>query len=198
MKEQQLLTYIGQFGALNEQSLGLLRDSLEFQRFERGKTLWKAGVKCDKIFFLLNGLVRLFFYNEQGEEITVYFLDGGKFLADLESYNTGSPSSVTAIAEHDVELVVFRKPVMERLEREISGWTGVLKKISEKALFEKVKLRTDLFHREAKDRYLTFLQYFPSISNQVKAAHVASFLGMSQFTLSHIKKRLIQPRFFAK
>ncbi len=195
MKEQKLLSYIGQFGNLSEESITRLRDCLEFEVFERGETLWKSGDKTEKIYFLLDGLVRLYFYNEHGDEITAHFMNGGRFLTDVESYSAGSPSSVTAIAERDTEIIVFQKSTMSRLEKEIFEWNGLLRKIIEKSLFDKVKMRTDLFHREAKDRYLAFLEYFPNVSNQVKAAHVASFLGISQYTLSHIKKRLVEPDF---
>lgn len=195
MKEQKLLSYINQFCHLDESSISLLRDSLTFQTYERGSTLWEEGEKPGEKYFLQEGLIRLYSCNEQGNEITVHFSDTGNFLADVDSYNSGIPSLVTAVAERDTEVIVFSRSILERFEKEIAEWSDLFRRITEKALFEKVKIRSDLFQREAKDRYLAFLEYFPNIANYVKAADIASFLGISQYTLSHIKKQLVQVDF---
>lgn len=195
MKEQKLLSYISQFSHLGASSIASLRDSLTFETYERGATLWEAGEKPEEKYFIQEGLIRLYSYNERGDEITVHFANAGTFMADVDSFNSGIPSLVTAAAERDTEVIVFHKPTLERLERDIPEWNGLFRKITEKALFDKVKIRSDLFQREAKDRYLAFLEYFPNVANHVKAAHVASFLGISQFTLSHIKKQLVHTDF---
>ncbi|MBT1689007.1 Crp/Fnr family transcriptional regulator [Dawidia soli] len=195
MKEQKLLSYLGKFCPLNEASISILRDSLQFETYARGQTLWNAGEKPEEKYFLLEGLIRLYSYNEDGDDITVHFSDAGNFLADLDSFNSDIPSLVTAVAERDTEVIAFHKPTLERLAREIPEWSGLLARITEKALFDKVKIRSDLFQREARDRYLSFLTYFPNVANHVKAAHVASFLGISQYTLSHIKKELLHSDF---
>jgi CRP-like cAMP-binding protein len=117
MKEQRLLAHISQFGQLNASSITLLRDSLAFKTYERGDTLWTAGEKPEEKYFILEGLTRLYSVNEQGDEVTEHFSDTGNFLADLDSYNNGIPSPVTAVAERDTEVIVFHKATLKRLER---------------------------------------------------------------------------------
>lgn len=191
METGLLLGYLEGFGHLSVDSKQKISELVEIESLERGDVLWKAGERCDKVYFINSGLVRLYFYNEKGEEITVHFIGPKKFLADIESQNTGAPSSVTASVEIATRLITFKQSAWQKLEKEIFEWSSIVRKITEKSLFDKVKMRNELFQHEAKERYRLFLTYFPSVANQVKASHVASFLGISQYTLSHIKKELV-------
>lgn len=193
--EQRLRAYLESLGGLPADAWQILTGYLEVDVYKRGEPLWKAGERSDKIYFIGSGLVRLFFFDENGQEVTVHFLTHDKFLADVDSLHSGTPSSVSAVAEEVTEVAVFKPSVLKKLEADIYEWPSLLRKVSEKSLFEKVKMRNELFQREAKERYLLFLNYFPNVTNQVKAAHVASFLSMSQYTLSHIKKELVQTDF---
>jgi CRP/FNR family transcriptional regulator, anaerobic regulatory protein len=135
-------------------------------------------------------VARLFFYNEQGEENTVHFVSQNKFVADLESLNMNTPSSVSCAAAIETEVIFLTSLALAKLNEEVFEWSDLMRKITEKTLFDKIKTRDKIFQKESKERYLSFLQLFPSVASSVQASHIASYLGMSQFTLSHIKGEL--------
>ena len=62
-------------------------------------------------------------------------------------------------------------------------------------MFDKVRVRDILSQKEAKERYKSFLELFPTIANNVPANQIASYLGISQFTLSHLKKEIAKDDF---
>jgi CRP-like cAMP-binding protein len=160
------------------------------QHFERGDYLWETGRRCENIYFINEGLVRIFYLDENGDEITVHFANKKNFVCDPESFSASEPSSVSALIETPSDVVVLDKAVRKRLEETFSDWNALLHEITEKSLFEKVKLRNQLLQSNAKERFEIFLSTFPGVANQVKAADIASYLGISQFTLSHLKKDL--------
>lgn len=163
---------------------------LEFETIRKNEYLWKAGQRCQNIYFIKSGVVRLFFYNEAGEENTVHFVSADKVIADVDSLSMNTPSSVSCAAAVDTEVVVLTASVIEKFNREVFEWTELRRRMTEKSLFDKIKVRDKIFQHEAKGRYLSFLEHFPLVASNVQASHIASYLGISQFTLSHIKGEL--------
>lgn len=187
---EAIFKYFDTFLKLSNESKELISTNLEFETVKKNDYLWKAGQKCSNIYFIKSGVERLFFYNEKGEENTVHFVSPNKFIADLESLNTNTPSSVSCMAAIDVEAIVLTYSALNKLNKEVFEWRELIRKVTEKSLFDKIKIRDKIFQKEAKERYLSFLEQFPSIANNVQASHIASYLGISQFTLSHLKGEL--------
>lgn len=188
---KKLETFLEGFGPLSEDDRNVLRSVLTIERFDQGYYLWKAGQRDEKIFFVNEGLVRLFFFDEKGDEITVHFISEKNFVADPGTFSTSAPLAVSAVVEKESEILVLDQLAQKRLEQEFFDWRVLLRKIVERTLFEKVKLRNRLVQASAKEKFEIFLSAFPGAANYLKAADVASFLGISQYTLSHLKKELV-------
>jgi CRP-like cAMP-binding protein len=187
----KLEAFVESFGPLSSDDRNVLRSVLTIQRVGRGHYLWKAGQRCEDIFFVNDGLVRLFFFDERGDEITVHLINDKNFVADPGTFSTSAPLAVSALVEKASEIIMLDRQAQKKLEHEFFDWRVLLRKIVERSLFEKVKLRNRLVQAAAKERFEIFLSTFPGDANYLKAADVASFLGISQFTLSHLKKELV-------
>lgn len=190
-----IFSYFETFLILCTESKELIASYLEFETVKKNEFFWKAGQRCNKIYFVKSGIARLFFYNENGEEITVHFVNSNKFVTDVESLRTQTPSSVSCVAATDCEITVLTHSALEKFNKDVFEWHELIRKITEKSLFDKIKTRDRIFQKEAKQRYTSFLEQFPTIAGNVQASHIASYLGISQFTLSHIKKELSQADF---
>lgn len=51
-------------------------------------------------------------------------------------------------------------------------------------------MATELFHRDAEDRYKYFISNFGQESNQIPLKDIASYLGIKQQSLSRIRKNI--------
>jgi CRP-like cAMP-binding protein len=187
----KLETFLESVGSFSKDDRNVLRSVLTLERFDRGDYLWRADQQCDKIFFINNGLVRLFFFDEKGDEITVHFINDKNFVADPMNFSSSSPLAVSALVEKPSEVLVLNRTAQSKLEREFFDWKVFVLKIIERSLFEKVKLRNRLVLANSREKFEIFLSTFPGVANFIKAADVASFLGISQYTLSHLKKELV-------
>lgn len=185
---ESIFKYFDTFLKLSYESKEQIMLHLEYEQFNKGSFLWKAGERCKHLYFIESGIARLFFYTEEGKENTVHFVNDNQFITDLESLRIQSPSSVSCMAEVDCKVIIIKSKILEKFDKEIFEWHALIRKITEKALFDKVKIRDILHQQAAKERYLSFLKLFPTIATHVPAKHIASYLGISQFTLSHVKK----------
>jgi CRP-like cAMP-binding protein len=188
--------YFDSFVKLSPESKEIISSHLEFEVIPKGEFLWKAGQLCTGLHFIRSGIARIFFYDEKGEEHTVHFVNQNVFVADLESLNSSAPSSVSCSAATDCDVIIISQGALTKFNSQVFEWHELTRKITEKILFEKIKVRDIIFQKEARERYLAFLQFFPSVAAQVPAYQVASYLGMSQFTLSHLKKEIAKSDLF--
>ena len=72
------------------------------------------------------------------------------------------------------------------------GYSGglLINKIVQKTLIKKLQKRSSLIEQDATARYLAFIENFPNIANRVPLAHIASYLGITQSSLSRIRKNI--------
>lgn len=187
---EQLINYLLQFGHLNEQQIELVKSKAIIKKIKKDEYYHEAGKIPREIIFLVEGIMRVCYYNNKGDEITKYFFDENRFIADINSYNLGIPSTEYMQAITDCEYFVLSKAAMEELSMTIIGWDAIIAKITAKGLAEKVNKISPMMTEDATERYLMFLRNFPTVANRVPLSFVASYLGITQSSLSRIRKTI--------
>ncbi|MBJ7882495.1 Crp/Fnr family transcriptional regulator [Gelidibacter salicanalis] len=154
----------------------------------KNQILVRQGDVCKFLYFIEHGMGRSYYLNENGKEITQWFFGVGKFMTSADSFFQQSPSLyylevlqdslVYSISKEDIDQLFAKYHQMEKLGRLVT--TEMLTKIVNK--LNAIQFQT------AKERYDYMLAEFPDIAHQVPLGHIASYLGMTQETLSRIRK----------
>ncbi|SHH83365.1 Crp/Fnr family transcriptional regulator [Flavobacterium defluvii] len=187
---EEFIEYILQFGNLNQQQIDLvLNNAIEIE-LKKDEYFSEAGKVSQQVGFVLNGVLRVCYYNNKGEEITKYFIDENNLVVDFESFENEIPSTVYVQAAADTKIMVFPRKNWKELSNIIVGWDAIVHKIVSRALMQKVERRSPLISEDAKTRYLKFLEIYPNIVNRVPLSFVASYLGITQSSLSRIRKNI--------
>ena len=187
---KELINYILQFGSLNEQQIDLISKKATVLDLQKDAYFSEAGKVAQQVGFVMDGIIRVCYYDNKGEEITKYFIDENNLVVDLESFDSGICSSAYVQAITDCTLLVFsRKDWLELLDT-IVGWEAIVHKIITKALRQKVERRSPLVSEDATTRYLKFLEIYPNAVNRIPLSYVASYLGVTQSSLSRIRKSI--------
>jgi len=184
---EELIAYILQFGNLNKQQTDLVQSLGTVEELRRDDYLVEAGKMFNQVVFVTRGVLRICYYNNKGEEITKYFIDENRLFANP---NRGEPLTEYIQAVTDCDLIVFTESAWNELSNTIVGWDGIVNKIFQKALMEKLDRRSSLVSEDATTRYLAFLQKFPTLSNRVPLSYIASYLGITQQSLSRIRRNI--------
>jgi CRP-like cAMP-binding protein len=187
---KELIDYILQFGSLNQQQIDLVSSKGTELELSKDEYFSEAGKIVRQVGFIVEGVVRVCYYNNKGEEITKYFFDENHLVVDMRSFENNIEASEYVQAVTDCKLIVFSKQDWEEISRTIVGWDIIVQKIFSKALIEKLERRSPLVEQDATTRYLTFMEKFPQLANRIPLSQLASYLGITQSSLSRIRKNI--------
>jgi len=187
---QEFISYLLQFGSLNQQEIGLINKKADLLMLAKGDYFWEAGKMVRQIGFLTEGVIRICYYNNKAEEITRYFVDEDHLILAGNEIDENYIPSVYLQAVTDCKLIVFYKKDWKEIHDTIINWENIIQKITAKTHREKIERRSELISQDATTRYLDFIGKFPTLLNRVPLAYIASYLGITQSSLSRIRKSI--------
>ncbi|MGI0107837.1 Crp/Fnr family transcriptional regulator [Salinimicrobium sp. WS361] len=173
----------------SEEELEDILSHFERKEVSKNEILVEQGKICRNLYFVEKGIARNYYLNSDGKEITQLFFGEGRFMSSLESFFQESPSTyyleiledsvILSITKEQLDLLFDRYHKMERLGRLLA--TEMLTKLVHKI--------NAIQFQSARERYDFMLSEYPDITYRVPLGLIASYLGMSQETLSRIRKR---------
>ncbi len=184
----ELIDYFLQFGDLNRQQINLILKKATPITLKKHAYFSEAGKVPAFVGFVLEGVFRFCYYNNQGEEITHYFVDEGNFVVDNEKFESQIAAAEYVQAVTDCQLLAFSKKDWDDISNTIVGFEMIKAQVVKKCLSLAVERRSPLIAEDATTRYLSFLTNFPNLVNRIPLSYIASYLGITQQSLSRIRK----------
>lgn len=142
------------------------------------------------IGFVFSGLLRAFYVDKGGNEISVNFIREGKYATHYSAFLTQSPcnyyfqciepSIIVSIPYKHIQEGYNKFPNLERYGRLVAE--EVLK-------VQQRRIESFLFDN-AEKRYLDFVKENPDLFNRVSLSFLSSFLGIERQSLTRIRKKL--------
>ncbi len=184
-----VIEYINSFMPLSDETVDELSAKARTQDLPKNFLLQKEGEICNRTFYVEKGLVRWYYINRDGKNITDSFGVENSFVTAFDSFFQRRPSryfietledsTITSITYDDLEETFEKFPEVQKLSRLI------LIQILEQVLDKNVALQ---FHN-AQERYEFITEKHPDLLQRVSLGHIASFLGITQETLSRIRAK---------
>ena len=187
---ENLINYLLQYGQLNSQQIDLIKNCLKSKELVIGEYFSEAGKTANEVAYIEEGILRVCYYNKEGEEITRYFIDENNLAVDLNSFNLQLPSCEYIQAITPARLFVFHRDCLNKLTNTIIDWDKIISKITNNALMEKVNRISPMLAEDAKTRYIEFHKRFPTLANRIPLNYLASYIGITKNSLSRIRKEM--------
>lgn len=187
---KEFIDYILQFGDLNKQQTDLIMSKAKTHELHKNEYFSEAGKIPKYVGFVIEGIFRFCYYNNKGEEITHYFINENSFVADYQRFEAQVVASEYVQAVTDCKVLTFSKKDWDEISNTILDWDGISAKIEKKCLLDSIAKRSPLVSEDATTRYLSFMEEFPNLVNRVPLSQIASYLGITQQSLSRIRKNI--------
>jgi CRP-like cAMP-binding protein len=170
-----------------EAEIELLKKHLSFKRVAKKEQLLAKGQLSKALFFVLEGCLHTFYTTDKGEEFTRCIALENSFCWSIPGFLRQTPATETIEALTEAKVFVISHSSFRELCDQ-SRWF----RLSYQAALEElcilyVERVESLLTLNAGERYKTLLEQNPGIVRQLPNKTVASYLGITQESLSRIK-----------
>jgi len=184
--QQDILAHIRQLTSVSPELDEALRQRLRYHSVARHSHIHQAGAVCQRTYWIRSGLMRLY-YLKEGREVTDFFSAEGEWITSAYSFMRGEPDQFYLQALEDCQLfsltiqdlgwLFTHFPAMERFGRIV---------ITQQFIQQSERLNSLQFSTAA-ERYTHFCQTYPALLPRLPLGMIASYLGITQETLSRIR-----------
>lgn len=165
-------------------------DRLHQQFYERGEILLRSGEEVREFHFIINGLLRYYYVTEEGKEFNKSFARENDFAGSISGLIPGSLSRYSIEAIEDTDTVVIPvKLIIEGYDRHPS-WDRLGRCLAENVAYKKELREAEFLLDSAETRYLRFIEEYRDIAARLHQYHIASYLGITEVSLSRIRAKL--------
>ncbi|WP_018477532.1 Crp/Fnr family transcriptional regulator [Pontibacter roseus] len=174
---------------LSEQARRELMATLCKLELTKGHILFREGEVSTKVFFIEKGIARAFCYRND-QEVTFWFGTEGDLIFSYYSYVANKPGYETVELLEPSEVYVLELEQLQALFRtniEIANWG---RKLAEYELIKTEERFIAFQFQSATQRYKSLLEQDPQLLQRVPLYHIASYLGVTQVTLSRIRAEI--------
>jgi CRP-like cAMP-binding protein len=185
-----LISFLKQFHPIPADDEPMITSAMEYRPYKEGYYLFKAGKVCREMFFVCKGILRIVVDNENGNEVTHFFVCENKFCSILNSFNNQVIANENIQAACDVEVLAISRAGLDKLFVQLPYLKPLITQITHQALLDKIAVRNAYLGQDSTTRYKTFIANQPEIARQVPLGDIASYLGITPQSLSRIRKNI--------
>jgi CRP-like cAMP-binding protein len=185
----QLLEHIKSYSPLSEAARDAIKDCFEQVVFAKNDFLLTHGKICRHLYFLQQGALRGFYTLEE-KEITHWFGFENDFVTSFHSFITQEPAVENIQLLEGSILWAISKDTLTGLFNQYHEIERLVRIAYEKYYIRLEERFVNAQFKTATERYQQLLLRSPHILERVPLGAIASFLGISQETLSRIRSRI--------
>lgn len=182
----QLKKYFDDFHVISQDSFEKIEKITTQLNLKKKEELQAIGKTCKTIYFLNKGLARIY-YLKDGTDVTDSFILENNIIVRVESLFRNLPSKKAIEVLEDSEIIAIDAHKLFQLYDENPSIERLFRKIFEESHVETVNRIESLQFNSAEERYRNLIEDHPEIIKRIPLKYIASFLGITQVSLSRIR-----------
>ena len=186
---EPLIQFLSLFTHIPEEDQAIISEHITLRKVNAGEVLIPSGSVARQLFFITQGILKVFTLNEKGNEVTHFFLKENQFCTILNSLTNNVSAEEGIAAACDASLIVFHKQELLQLYERLPYLKELFGSIMHQALMDKIQTRNAYMGEDASTRYKKFISRQPEIALRVPLGDVASYLGITPQSLSRIRRK---------
>ncbi len=177
---------------VSEESYSKIENLLEFESYSKGETFISKNKRNNNEYFVLDGICKSYLINPEGEEITISFFVENSILSPHSTRASNNISSHYFKALTNLELASINASAFEKLMIDNIEIREFGNRVLQLELQSKVEKEIGLASLTAKERLIEFRQKYKGLENLVPHTDIASYLGITNISLSRLRKDLLE------
>ena len=192
IKNMDIKEIINKRYAMPDASLDKLQRCLTEVSYPKGFRVLERGKVEKNIFFIKKGIVRAY-TSVDGKEITFWFGKEGATIVSLKGYVNDEPGYETMELMEDSVLYKLERKQLKELfldDLHIANWG---RRYAEMELLATEERLISMLSAIASERYKELLEKEPDLLQRLPLGSIATYLGVTQASLSRIRAKITQP-----
>lgn len=157
------------------------------KKVSKGEVLIREGQTVNKTFFVTQGSLRSFCVDKEGKEHTLQFAIKDWWISDFMAIYNNEPASLTVECITDATVIEFNAQKLNEIYLQFPEFEAFQRKNLERHVVSLHKRILNQLQLTALERYNLFLEQYPNIEQHVPNYHIASYLGITQQSLSRVR-----------
>ena len=186
-----LLESIAKHVTLTDIEQKVVLDSFESHRYSAKEKLLNEGEICYNSTFIISGILRNYFVDDQLVEHTVSFATNGWWIADMYSFLSQKPGNSYIEVVEDAMVLTLTREQQLNLFDQVPKMERYFRILIERSLIANQQRLMDNLSLTAEERYERFSERFPDIQYCLPQKQIASYLCITPEFFSKLKKRML-------
>jgi CRP-like cAMP-binding protein len=190
MIQQKLVDFIKSRHILSKEDEDLIVRYFEPVLFPKNRIIEEEGRVPQYLYYIISGYLRLFHYNESGDEVTTHINCPPGFFTSYFNFVNAIRSNENVECITECELLRITKADLGVLTSKSEAMKDFSIGVFQQSIVYNEHRSTDLATLSAEQRYRKLIDNYPGILHNVPITYIASFLGMKPESLSRIRRKL--------
>lgn len=174
---------------LPETSKNSLKEYIIEVSHPKGFCLMEADIVIPYLYFIRKGIARAY-SSTADNDITFWFGSEGQCILSMKSYVEDKPGYESIELLEDCDLYRMETENLRKLFNEdihIANWG---RKLAEAEMIKSEELIISRQFKTSLERYKDIMAYQPELLKRVQLGYIASYLGITQVSLSRIRAEI--------
>jgi len=187
----QLLNLIAKKVALSNRDKEMCIQYFEPVLFPKNRIIEQEGKVPAYLYFIVSGFMRLFYYNDLGDQVTTHINCPPGFLTSYTDFTNQTKSNENVECITECDLLRITKNDLDFLTANSSVFKDFSIGVFQQSIAYNENRSKELATLTAEQRYKKLVETYPAILHNVPIQYIASFLGMKPESLSRIRRQII-------
>jgi len=187
---QQLEEFLRNQTNIDDASLREVTSHFKPLKTKRNEVLCSIGQVCKNFYFINEGCLRLYEIDSKGNEVTGYFALEDSIMSAVPSFIMQKPSRDFLVSLVPSDLLVVNRENFFKLTEIVPEFREVYNKFMEFAFIHSQMRIYSFLGMEGIDKLRWVMEHEPKLLSRISSKAVASYLGMTNSTLSKLRAQL--------
>lgn len=187
---ETIFLHLESFIPLSAPEKDLIKDRFFPVSAKRRQKILVTGEICKTYAFIVEGCFRMFGVDDKGFEHNIQFAAENDWIADIASFYTAKPSQLNIESLEAAKLLLVKQQDLFFLFTEVPKLNRIFKVMIDHKYIELQNRVLQNFSSTAEERYVSFLEQYPHLTNRLPNTQIASYLGITPEFLSKVRKGL--------
>ena len=187
----QINKNISRYVTFEPEELKIFNALLEYKTGSKKTIMLHEGEMCNFEAFVIKGCVRKYYIDANGFEVILQFAIENAWVSDISfSIYEDEPSRVYIETLEDCAFFMFSPETKEELFVKAPKFERAFRILMQRSLAVTQNRLFNTISKTATEKYLEFLERYPTLPQRVAQHYIASYLGISAEFLSKIRTKI--------